>query len=116
MDYTYKGFGPSDDEEDYDWPEPLQDIICELCNRSVNTLSKHHLTPKSRGGSKGDTIMVCMSCKDMIHKLLTNKELDKEYNTLDKLKTYPKIKKYVKWIKNKKKERMPIASKKRKIK
>ncbi len=21
MDYTYKGFGPSDDEEDYDWPD-----------------------------------------------------------------------------------------------
>jgi len=112
MDYTYKGFGPSDDEDDYDWPEDIKHY-CELCKREVGTLTQHHLTPKSRGGSKGKRIMVCISCKDMIHQLIPNKELDREYDTLEKLLANEKIKKYVKWISNKKTERMPMATKKK---
>jgi len=89
-------------------------MICNLCNRDVETLTRHHLTPKARGGSKGDTIKVCLSCKDMVHQLIPNKELDRNYDTLEKLLANPKIQKYVKWISNKKKERITIATKKRK--
>ena len=112
MDYTYKGFGPSDDEDDYDWPEDIKHY-CELCEREVGTLTRHHLTPKARGGAKGKCAMVCLSCKDMIHRLIPNKELDREYDTLEKLLANEKIQKYVKWISNKKTERMPMATKKR---
>ena len=52
----------------------------------------------------------------MIHQLIPNKELDRIYNTLEKLLANEKIKTYVKWIKNKKKERVTIATKKRKLK
>jgi len=88
--------------------------ICDLCEREVETLTKHHLKPKARGGSKGDTIDVCLSCKDMIHQLISNKELDRKYDTLEKLLANEKIQKYIKWISNKKKERVTIAAKKRK--
>lgn len=87
---------------------------CDLCTREVITLTKHHLKPKSRGGSKGDTIMVCLSCREMIHRLIPNKELDKKYNSLEMLLSHLKIQKYVKWVVNQKKERITIATKKKK--
>lgn len=89
---------------------------CQLCNRDFEKLTRHHLVPKVRGGSKGDVIMVCLSCKDMIHRLIPNKELERKYNTLGALKNHPKIRKYVKWISKQKKERVTIATKKRKLK
>ena len=89
---------------------------CDVCSREVEILTRRHLIPKSRGGSKSDVIMVCLSCKDMIHNLIPNKLLDREYNTLEKIKSHPKVRKYVKWIFKQKKERVIIATKKRKIK
>lgn len=89
---------------------------CELCERDVETLTRHHLTPKSRGGKGGDVIMLCLSCKDMVHQLISNKKLEKEYNTLEKLLSHQKVQNYVKWIQKQKKERVTIATKKRKIK
>lgn len=91
-------------------------LVCDLCNREVEKLTRHHLVPKSRGGSKGDVIRVCLSCKDMIHRLIPNTLLDRKYNTLEKIKSHPKVRKYVKWISKQKKERITIATKKRKIK
>lgn len=89
-------------------------MICDLCKRNVNNLTKHHLIPKSRGGAKGDTIQLCLSCKDMVHILIDNKQLEREYNTLEKLLSNEKIIKYVKWIYKQKKEKIPLARKKRK--
>ena len=89
--------------------------ICELCKRDVEILTRHHLVPKQRGGSKGDTINLCLSCKDMVHKLIPNKQLEREYNTLEKLLSNDKIKKYVNWVSKQKRERITIASKKRKL-
>ena len=89
------------------------ELICTLCKRDVEILHKHHLIPKSKRGR--ETIKVCRSCVEMIHVLFTNKELANEYNTLEKLKASPKIKKYVRWIKKYvKKERITIARKKKK--
>jgi DNA-binding sugar fermentation-stimulating protein len=88
--------------------------VCELCKREVEVLTRHHLKPKARGGAKGMHVMVCLSCKDMIHRLIPNKELDREYDTLEKLLANKKVQKYVKWISNKKKERITIATKKKK--
>jgi len=86
---------------------------CQLCNRNIEILTKHHLIPKSRKLTK-NTIYVCLTCKDMIHKLISNKELEKKYYTIDLLKNNEKIKKYINWIKNKIPDRLPIASKKKK--
>jgi len=88
---------------------------CELCKRTVNTLTKHHLTPKSRGGSKSDVVLVCLSCKDMVHKLIPNKQLEREYNSISKLLKNEKVRNYVKWIRNRELEQIPMANKKRKI-
>lgn len=88
---------------------------CELCKRDVEKLTRHHLKPKSRGGSKGEVVMVCLSCKDMIHQLISNKELEKKYNTITELLKHSGVKRYVEWVRKQKKERVTIATKKRKL-
>ena len=86
---------------------------CELCDREVTKLYRHHLIPKQRGGKKGPVSMLCWSCKDMVHILFTNKELEREYNTIELLKSIDKIQKYIKWIKKQKNERVTMSSKKK---
>lgn len=88
-------------------------MLCDLCKRDVENISRHHLKPKSRGGAKGDIIMTCLSCKDMIHRLIPNKELDKKYDSLKKLLSNDSIQKYINWVSKQKRERVTIATKKR---
>ena len=88
---------------------------CELCGREVKTLTRHHLVPKQRGGTKGEVAMFCKSCAEMVHQLIPNKELERNYNTVGKLLKNSKVKKYVEWVKKQKKERVTIASKKKKL-
>jgi hypothetical protein len=71
--------------------------------------------PKQRGGTKGEVAMFCKSCAEMVHQLIPNKELERNYNTVGKLLKNSKVKKYVEWVKKQKKERVTIASKKKKL-
>jgi hypothetical protein len=88
---------------------------CELCKREVGILTRHHLVPKSRGGRGGNVIMLCVSCKDQIHRLFTNKELERVYNTLEKILGDERVKNYIRWIRKQKKERVTMKLKKRKL-
>lgn len=81
---------------------------CELCEcDSVD--NHHHLIPRTVHGNKwfqkrynreelSKTIGVCNPCHRMIHSIFPKeKDLGREYNTLEKLKAHPKIQGYVKW-------------------
>ena len=83
---------------------------CQLCDRDFE-LYKHHLIPKQKRGK--ETIDVCLTCRDAIHQFYSNKELAKKYNTLEKLKEAPKVKKYIEWIKKRPRERFIIKKKKK---
>jgi len=84
---------------------------CELCGRE-NELTFHHLIPvclhKNKWFKKNYTredlakgINVCKyNCHREIHNIISEKELGRSFNTLEKLLRHPKIKKYVKYIKN----------------
>jgi len=84
---------------------------CELCDRE-NELTFHHLIPvclhKNKWFKKNYTreemakgINVCKhDCHREIHNVISEKELGRSFNTLEKLLRHPKIKKYVKYIKN----------------
>ena len=74
--------------------------ICELCNRSVSMLTKHHLIPLEKGGKKLDTIHLCPTCHTAIHALFTNRELASRFNSLERIKNDFKIIKYLKFIEN----------------
>ncbi len=84
---------------------------CELCGREME-LTGHHLVPKKMGGKKrykklfakeerDKKIWLCRPCHTHIHTLLSEKELAENYDSLEKLKTHPGVRKWKGWIKNK---------------
>lgn len=92
----------------------LESCDCALCERHTpwEYLEKHHTTPKSRKGK--ETVWVCCDCGNQVHKLFTNKELERQFNTVEKLKADPRIQKWIEWIKDKKRFGMCMKSKKEK--
>ncbi len=76
---------------------------CELCEREMERLTVHHLTPrqntKRKKADPGPTIDICSACHRQIHALFDNKYLAKELNTLDKLSNEPQMHKFLSWIK-----------------
>lgn len=74
--------------------------ICELCNRTVSSITKHHLIPLEKGGKKFETLSLCKTCHNQIHALFTNRELAVYYHTLESLKRDQKIIKFLRFIEN----------------
>jgi hypothetical protein len=76
---------------------------CQICQRKTpqDYLEKHHLIPKEKHGAGMGTIFVCCSCGDQIHNLFSNKQLAKEYNTIEKILSNENINKWIRWIRNK---------------
>ena len=70
---------------------------CPLCERDGDFLapSKHHLVPKSRNGEV--TVEICSDCHRQIHALFTLVKLEREFNTVETLKTSAAMQKWIKW-------------------
>jgi hypothetical protein len=86
---------------------------CELCGR-INLCNEHHLIPRTNHKNKwfkknfskeemNETILICVNdCHYNIHKLISDeKELGKNYNTINKLLSNDLIKNYIDWIEKK---------------
>lgn len=56
---------------------------CPLCMRPNHHPTDHHVVPRCRGGKA--TATLCRDCHKAIHATFSNKELEKEYNTVDSL-------------------------------
>ncbi|MFP5263512.1 MAG: HNH endonuclease [Blastocatellia bacterium] len=69
---------------------------CALCERAVARISKHHLTPKSEGGT--ETIDLCSACHKTLHKFFTNRTLARELSTIDALRRNPEVRRYLAWV------------------
>ncbi len=85
---------------------------CELCKREI-ILTSHHLIPKTLHSNKwfvknfskeelNKTIELCKDCHGAIHKFIGEKELGRNYNTVEKLLQNEDISTFVKWISTKK--------------
>lgn len=74
---------------------------CPLCKRNMLlcNLTRHHLVPKSSGGRI--TEKICRTCHRQLHALFSNKELEKELNSVEALRKNSDFQKYLGWIKNK---------------
>lgn len=81
---------------------------CAICGRE-ETLTRHHLIPRTRHHNKRNkrefaravvrrVVGICRPCHSQIHQLLTEKDLEREYNTLARLKAHPGIAKFAKWV------------------
>lgn len=90
-------------------------IECEICSRTGEPeyFEKHHLIPKNKSSH---TIMVCHQCGDQIHVLFSNNQLKNQFNTTSLLRSHPKMRKFIEWVRNKPLNRhFTTAKKKRKI-
>lgn len=56
---------------------------CPLCGRPNRQPSDHHLIPRTRGGKVTETI--CRDCHVAIHATFSNKELEREYASIEAL-------------------------------
>ena len=85
---------------------------CELRGRVVERRKRHHLIPRSRHGTKRVkwsfsreelhcTVPLCGPCHRQIHRTLTEKELEREYNTVEALLSHLDIFRFVRWIERK---------------
>jgi hypothetical protein len=70
--------------------------VCQLCDRTVEHTSKHHLVPRQKN-TDGKTAEFCIPCSKQVHALFTNSEL-KKLDTIEKLKENEKIQTWIKWI------------------
>jgi 5-methylcytosine-specific restriction endonuclease McrA len=84
---------------------------CAICSRE-ETLTRHHLIPRTRHSNKKNkrdfdravvkqVVGTCRACHSQIHALLTEKELEREYNTVEKLRAHPGVAKFASWIASK---------------
>ncbi len=82
--------------------------ICALCGREER-LTRHHLIPRTRHHNKRnkrefdretvkETVGLCRPCHSQVHALFTEKELEREWNTLAKIREHPEVAKFVAWI------------------
>ncbi|MEM1360272.1 MAG: HNH endonuclease [Pseudomonadota bacterium] len=77
------------------------DPICPLCGRPIPPdvpQSQHHLIPKLKGGKGGETVLLHQICHSEIHASLTETELAREYNTIDALKSHPRLARFITWV------------------
>jgi hypothetical protein len=74
--------------------------ICPLCRREIpqELESRHHLTPKLKGGTRGPIAILHSACHSKIHAVFTEAELARSYNTIDKLLGDEEIQTFVRWI------------------
>jgi hypothetical protein len=70
-------------------------------------LTGHHLVPRMRhnkrikrdlGNERHKQADTCRPCHSQLHSLFTEKELEQEYNTIEKLKAHPEVQKWIKWV------------------
>ncbi|HEX8312758.1 MAG TPA: hypothetical protein VF614_15660 [Chthoniobacteraceae bacterium] len=82
--------------------------ICAICGRE-ETLTRHHLIPRTRHRNKKNKrdfdrqtvkaiVGICRPCHSQIHVLLTEKELERGYHTVERLRAHEELRKFAAWI------------------
>jgi len=86
---------------------------CELCGRAEAVLTRHHLIPRTRHANRRNKrdfardevrhriAWLCLPCHKHIHAVLSEKEMEREFNTLEALRAQPEIARFVAWLADK---------------
>ncbi|HHS94872.1 MAG TPA: HNH endonuclease [Rhodobacterales bacterium] len=75
--------------------------ICALCGRPIPPnapQSRHHLVPRLRDGKGGETVLLHHICHKEIHASLTESELARDYATIERLRTHPRLARFIRWV------------------
>jgi hypothetical protein len=87
--------------------------ICPICTRENQQLTFHHTIPKTLHSTKyykknftkeqmDAGIFICRLCHNNIHNFISEKEMGREYNTLEKLLSHEKVINYIPFAKKQK--------------
>ena len=91
----------------------IGEFQCELCGRMVHEVTKHHLIPRTRHSNKKNKkdfsredvvsrlALFCRPCHKQIHAVLTEKQMERDYNTIEALQAQEEIARFINWIKDK---------------
>jgi hypothetical protein len=78
----------------------------------VGELTRHHLIPQTRHSNRRNKkafsraevkeriAWLCRPCHKNLHAVLDNKELERDYNTIEALAAHPEIAKFTAWVRN----------------
>jgi 5-methylcytosine-specific restriction protein A len=80
---------------------------CELCGRFVprRLITKHHLTPKEKGGTHGDKSPMCKPCHKMVHATWGNADLAKKFAGIEQLRLAEELQPFLKWVRKQRPDR-----------
>ncbi|HEY7116288.1 MAG TPA: HNH endonuclease signature motif containing protein [Tepidisphaeraceae bacterium] len=80
---------------------------CSLCERLVplSLITLHHLKPRQRGGKAEHRTPLCKPCHKQLHATYSNKELDRELDSLESLRQAPQLQPFLAWIRKQKPDR-----------
>ncbi|WP_207178957.1 restriction endonuclease [Methylobacterium indicum] len=79
-------------------------VICPLCERPIPPgarQSRHHLTPKLKGGTHGETVQLHQICHSAIHARHSEAELARRLNDVESLRAEPEIARFLAWVRTK---------------
>ena len=60
--------------------------------------SRHHLIPKLKGGKSGPVAILHRVCHSKIHAVFTERELQRDFSSIERLLTNPEIQSFVEWV------------------
>jgi 5-methylcytosine-specific restriction endonuclease McrA len=75
---------------------------CPLCGRKLvggSSVNQHHLVPRSRNGR--DTVALHRICHAAVHAILSEKQLERQYNTIERLREHPQLRHFINWVRRK---------------
>ncbi|KKB78973.1 restriction endonuclease [Devosia soli] len=78
--------------------------VCPLCDRPIPPdakSSRHHLTPRLKGGTHKGTVRLHQICHSAIHARFSETELAKRLADVESLKADPEIAAFVDWVRTK---------------
>ena len=78
--------------------------FCPLCERPIPRearASRHHLTPKLKGGAHKGTVRLHQICHSAIHARYSEAEIARRLNDAESLRHDPDLARFVVWVRSK---------------
>ncbi|WP_407518973.1 restriction endonuclease [Methylobacterium oryzisoli] len=93
-----------DDDPTTHGPGHAAPVICPLCERRIPAgarQSRHHLTPKLKGGTHDGTVRLHQICHSAIHARYSEAEIARRLADVARLREDPEIARFLAWVRTK---------------
>jgi hypothetical protein len=90
--------------EDRQAATPAGEPICPLCERPIPRharSSRHHLTPKLKGGARLGTVQLHQICHSAIHAHYREAEIARRLSDIQSLRSDPALERFIAWVRTK---------------